>query len=136
MPTREEMKAEAIKRMRLMRIFPQTVNQFDKSDLVNISEPPLGGFFWADDFQKEIIKKFEEENDALVYMGVMSYTHFGKLLTLLFVSKYKREWRYDRRDLSEKLAVAYVYNYDHPDSSECGSIGFEYTTAASILRTW
>lgn len=136
MPTREEMKAEAINRMKLLNIFPQTLNQFEKSDLVSISEPPIGGFFWADEFQKEIIRKFEEENNALVYMGVMSYTHFGKLLSLLYVSKYKSEWKRDRRDLMENIAVSYVYNYDMPDCSECGSIGFKRTTAASILRTW
>ena len=135
-PSREEMKAEAIDRMKILNTFPETVDQFRDYDLVSISEPPIGGFFWADDFQKDVIEKFEKENDALVYMGVMSYTEFGRLLSLLYVSKYKEEWRSDRRDLKGNTAISYVYNYDVPDFSEIGSISFRRTPAASILRTW
>ena len=43
--SREEKKVEAIERMRLLKIFPQTISQFEKSDLVSVSEPPFGAFF-------------------------------------------------------------------------------------------
>ena len=46
--TRDEKKAEAIKRMKLADIFPQTIKQFEEDGYVSISEPPVGAFFWAD----------------------------------------------------------------------------------------
>ena len=46
--TRDEKKAEAIKRMKLADIFPQTIKQFEEDGYVSISEPPVGAFFWAE----------------------------------------------------------------------------------------
>lgn len=37
--TRDEKKAEAIKRMKLADIFPQTIKQFEEDGYVSISEP-------------------------------------------------------------------------------------------------
>ena len=87
--TREEKKAEAIKRMKMLEIFPETVRQFEKQNLVSISEPPLGAFYWCDEEQRKIINQIEEEYNLLVYMGIMSYTEFGQMLSLLYVSDHK-----------------------------------------------
>ena len=90
--TREEKKAEAIRRMKMLEIFPETVRQFEKQNLVSISEPPLGAFYWCDEEQRKIINQIEEEYNLLVYMGIMSYTEFGQMLSLLYVSDHKDEW--------------------------------------------
>ena len=115
-------KQEAIDRMKALGIFPQTINQF-KGGQVSYSEPPLGANYWVNEEQEKIIKQFEAEHDALVYFVIRSYTEFGKLDALLYVSDYEEEWEMDREDISAGYAFAYVYNYDVPEFSELGSIG-------------
>ena len=70
----EEKKAEAIRRMKMLEIFPETIRQFEKENLISVSEPPFGAFYWADEEQQEVIKKIEKEYNLLVYVGIMSYT--------------------------------------------------------------
>ena len=118
-------KEEAIKRMKALGVFSQTIQQFKKSNLVSYSEPPMGANYWLDDEQKAIVKVFEEEHNALVYFVVRSYTEFGKLDSILYVSDHAEEWEMDNEDLKDGYALAYVYNYDVPEFSEFGSIGVQ-----------
>lgn len=60
----------------------------------------------------------------MVYHILHSYTEFGELLAILYVSQYKEEWKIDREDLKEGITFSYVYNIDCPEYSEFGSIGF------------
>lgn len=117
----EKKKQEAINRMKALGIFSQTIKQF-KGGMISYSEPPLGANYWLDDDQKKIVKGFEEEHNALVYFVIRSYTEFGKLDALLYVSDYEEEWEMDREDINDGYALAYTYNYDVPDFSEIGSI--------------
>jgi hypothetical protein len=117
-------KQEAIKRMKSLGVFLETIRQF-KGGQVSYSEPPLGANYWLDDEQKEIVKKFEEEHNALVYFVTRSYTEFGKLDSLLYISDYEEEWEMDREDIQDGYALAYVYNYDIPEYSEFGSIAVQ-----------
>ena len=131
----EEKKAEAVKRMKAIGIFPETIKQFEKQGLVSISEPPVGAFFWTDEQETADVKAFEEEYNCLVYCIIRSYTAFGKLDSYLYVSDNKEEWEWDWYDLKDNLAVAYVKNHDVPEFSEFGTIGFEKTIAAGLKRT-
>lgn len=132
----EEKKNEAIERMMLLGIFPQTVKQFKDEGLVSISEPPFGAFYWAEGGDLERIKQFETEHNALVYVVIRSYTNIGKMDSMLFVSDYPEEWEMDQDDMKRDQQVAYVYNHDAPDCSEIGAIGIEGTPAAGLRRTW
>lgn len=118
----EKKKEEAIRRMEALDIYVDTINQFEDEDLVSYSEPPLGTNFWFNKEQREIIKAFEKEYNALVYFAIRSYTEFGTLDSFLYVSDHEEEWEMDNEDLKDGYVVAYVYNYDMPDFSEFGSI--------------
>ena len=52
----EDKKAEAVARMKLLGIYPETIDQFEREGLVSISEPPFGAFFWVDDEDKKRIQ--------------------------------------------------------------------------------
>ena len=117
-------KQEAINRMKALGIFSETIKQF-KGGQVSYSEPHLGANYWLDEEQEKIVKEFEEEYNALVYFVIRSYTEFGKLDALLYVSDYEEEWEMDREDIQDGYAIAYVYNYDIPDFSEIGSIAVQ-----------
>lgn len=136
----EEKKIEAIARMKKLGIFPPTIKQFKDEGYVSISEPPFGAFYWAENADLDRIRQFEEENNALVYVVIRSYTNIGKMDSMLFVSDYPEEWQMDRDGITGAAAnwrhLAYVYNHDAPDCSEMGTIGIAPTAAAGLSRTW
>ena len=87
--SRDKKKAEAVWRMKSLGIFPDTIRQFERRDLISISEPPLGAFF---DLKR--IKDFEAEHNALVYMVVRAYyKELGKFDAYLFVGDHLKEWK-------------------------------------------
>jgi hypothetical protein len=120
--SRVDKKKEAIRRMEVLDIYSETIRQFEYEGLISYSEPPLGANYWLTTEQREIVKKFEEEYNALVYFATTSYTEFGKLDAFLYVSDYEDEWKADMNDLKDGYAYAYVYNHDVPEYSEIGLI--------------
>ncbi|MBQ9355480.1 MAG: hypothetical protein IJT84_07375 [Clostridia bacterium] len=63
--TIEEKKREAIERMKTLKLYPNVIKEFEKENIVNMSEN--GGFlYWLNDEQKEIVSAFEAEHDVLV----------------------------------------------------------------------
>lgn len=134
--SREDKKTEAVARMKALGLFSDTVAQFEKQDLVSMSEPPLGAFFWLEGEDLERVKKFEEEYNALVYVVIRSYTTIGKMDAFLYVSDHAEEWDAEREDLKNGETIAYVFNHDMPDCSKLGYIGIEGTIAAGLRRTW
>ena len=137
--SREIKKEEAIKRMKKMGVFNETIEQFKNDNLVSISEPTpmfgitIGALYWLNDDQKRIVKSFEEEYNALVYLVVRSYTNIGIMDSLFYVSDHKDEWFMDNADLDEKYACVYVINYDMPECSEFGTIAWKEANGG-ILR--
>lgn len=130
----EEKKAEAIRRMKMLGIFPETIKQFE-AGYVSRSEPPFGAYYWVEGEELEALRKFEEEHDYLVYTVVRSYTSIGMMDSYLFVGDDVEEWELDRDDLKDGYAFSYTVNYDAPDCSEFGTIGIKLSVAAGLLRT-
>ena len=123
--TREEKKIEAIKRLAAMDIIEDAIKQFKNEDTVMVSENPFGFLYWLNDEQKEMVKKFEEEYDALVYLCNTCNTEFGRLFSIIYVSDYKEEWEMDNADIADGYVMTYTFNLDWPDGSEFGSIAFK-----------
>lgn len=132
----ERKKAEAISRMKLLGIIPEAIQQFEKEDLVNRSEPPFGALYLVDGEDLAYLREFEKHHNALVYMVVRSYYDIGKMDSYLYVSDYEEEWERDREELQNGSAFAYVCNLDDETCSEFGSIGVKISAAAGLLRTW
>ena len=132
----EDKKNEAIERMKKLKIFPETRMQFERDDLISESSGPMGACYWLDDEQLARVRKFEEENNALVYHVIHSYTNIGELENYLFVGDNSEEWGMDREDIKNDSVFAYVFNKDMPDCSEFGTIGIQLTIAAGLRRTW
>lgn len=132
----EMKKAEAVKGMKKLGIFEPTIKQFEKEDLVSISEPPVGAFFWVQGDELEEMREWEKEHNALVYVIVRSYTTLGKMDAYLYVSDHEDEWQEDNEYLKEGEVLAYVINRTMPDCSEFGCIGVKRTIAAGLERVW
>lgn len=134
--TLEEKKKEAVKRMRILKIYPATIRQFEKDDKVSISMGPMGAFYWADEGTMAKIRQFEKDHNALVYMGIRCYLGEDEVDNLFYVSDYKEEWELDHEDMKEKMQVVYVHNNSCPLYSEIGKIGYEHTCGAGLRRMW
>jgi len=128
-------KSEAIKRMKALGLYKPVITQFEKENLINQSEPPMGACYWLDEVQLERVRKFEKDFNAVVYHVIHDWTNFGELESYLFVSDYPEEWDEDMEDIKGGSAVAYVYNVDG-DFADMGSIGIKLTPAAGLMRTW
>lgn len=134
--TREEMKAEAIARMRQLHLYPETIRQFEKENLISESAPPFGACFWLNEAQRERVRQLESKYNILVYHVIHSFTTIGEMESYLYVSDRPKEWEDDRADLKTGTTVVYVYNCDDPELSEFGYIGIRLTPAAGLERTW
>ena len=122
----KEKKAEAIRRMKLIKILPNVIEEFEKDNVVNYSEFE-GVLYWLSNKPEweEFVKAFEEKHNALVYHAELSYMEFGTCLSLFFVGNYKEEWERDYNDLKDGYAFVYVWNMDDNFCSEFGTIGFK-----------
>ena len=121
--TREEMKKEGIFRMKMLNLLSGVVDTFEKDDKLFKTEGQRGILYDLDDAEIKMVKEVEEENEGLVYHVIKTFTEFGTLLNMLWVSKYKDEWEMDRTDIDDGLTFAYVKNLDAEYCSEFGSIG-------------
>ena len=123
--SREEKKAEAIQRMKALGIVPGVIKEFERYDIVEVTEPPLGGLYYLNEDQKKMVADIENEHNCLVYLVVRSYTSIGMMDSFLIVSDYEEEWEYDREDIENDIVFTYTHNYDEPMWSEFGSIGIK-----------
>ena len=130
---REKQKQEAIERMKMLKIYSQAIKEFEKENVINVSEHG-GILFWLDDEQQEMIKRFEEKYNAVVYHVIHNYTEFGELYSLLYVSQHEQEWDYDKDDIKHDIALCYVVNKDEENFSEFGSIGIK-PQFGGVIRT-
>ncbi len=115
-------KQEAIERMKMLKLFPNIIKEFEKEGIINMSEN--GGYlYWLDSDQQAMVDEFEAKHNALVYHIIHSYTQFGEMYALLYVSDDEDEWGYDKDDIRCGCILAYVKNVTDDMCSEFGSIG-------------
>lgn len=131
---RQLQKAEAIKRLELLKLLPNVITDFKNTDTVYYSERQNkifdGILYWIsnnEDYER-LVKEFEENYDALVYHTQLTRFSYGLCLSMLFVSKYQEEWEMEREAITNPYdgvidTYAYVANLNEPDFSEIGRIG-------------
>lgn len=131
---RQLQKAEAIKRLELLKLLPNVITDFKNNDTVYYSERQNkifdGILYWIsneEDYER-LVKEFEENYDALVYHAQLTRFSYGLCLSMLFVSKYQEEWKMERDAITNPYdgvidTYAYVANLNEPDFSEIGRIG-------------
>lgn len=140
MTFKEKQKQEAIKRLKMLKVMQNVIDDFEKNGKVYYSERQNAFFnatlFWVDNEPKyvKIIKDFEKKHNALVYHCQLTHLEYGDNLALLYVSKNEEEWHMDREDITNGYAFSYVRNLDWGPDSDFGSIGIK-PSLGGILRT-
>ena len=121
MVNNEIMKAEAIKRMKKLRLFPDCINAFEKDNKVWSSQT-AGTLFELSEEQQKWVDIFEKTYGGLVYHVIITPTKFGTCFNMLYVSIHTEEWEMDNDDLDILCPCVYVKNLDDEFCSEFGSI--------------
>lgn len=128
--SREIKKAEAINRMKELGLFAPCIKAFKDRNEVQLSEPTGGLYEFSSDKElTEKVKKFEKENDALVYHVIHTPAKIdGEVMDMynfLYVSDYQEEYDLDNEDILVGCALVYVWNRTNDYCSEFGSIGIK-----------
>lgn len=130
---RERQVKEAVERMKLLELYPTVINEFINEKVINKSEH-IGILYWLDDDEKKFVKDFEDENNAVVYHIIKTYTTIGCMLSVFYVSADEAEWESDREDIKIGEQLCYVKNIDNEDCSEFGFICFK-KSFGGLVRT-
>ncbi len=125
---REEMKKEALERLKILGVNTDCINEFSKNDTVYKSkqlnsldlksdlenpkeinaEKQIVKLFVANDEEKEIIEKLEKEKGILVYHIIKDYTHSIIDTCFLFVNSNKSEWEQEKEQLNKGEISIYL----------------------------
>lgn len=122
-----EQKQEAIKRLKLLQVPDDIVQDFAEEDRIVICTAPLGVYrnIIAEEIRQ--INHFEINYNTYVYLGIQTILDEENVLNnWFFVSDYKKEWPQEAHDLSTNATYAYVYNMAVPEYSEIGLVGFKH----------
>lgn len=122
---KKEMKEEAIKRMKILQLHQNVLDDFMNESKLNKSDSPLGSLYWLDEEEIKIVKDFEKRHNVLVYHVIHTFSNLGETYELLFVTTEKEEWENEKRDLKNGFAFAQVIVIDYDPNSEMGYIGVE-----------
>lgn len=118
---KEMQKKEAIERMKMLDIYPMTIEQFRKENKISYSIN--GANFHLENELKKMVSEWEEKTGNAVYFGILGSYEYGKCLSVLYVSKYIEEWEMEREYIKSNYPYAYVFNMSIPRFSEGGIIG-------------
>ena len=130
---RERQVKEAVERMKLLELYPTVIKEFIHEKVINKSEH-IGILYWLDDDEKKFVKDFEDENNAVVYHIIKTYSTIGCMLSVFYVSADEAEWESDREDMKIGEQLCYVKNIDNDDCSEFGYICFQ-KNCGGLMRT-
>ena len=133
--TIEEMKEEALLRMKILKLHSNIIDEFAIENKLNKSEGLNAILYWLTEEERERVKKFEEKYKVLVYHVIHTYTtNLGELYDLLYVGNEKEEWRYDRKDLKYGVVFSRTEVVYDKVNSEFGSIGIQ-SKNGGVVRT-
>ena len=130
--SKKEMKKEAIKRMKILQLHQNVLDDFMNENKLNKSDSPLGSLYWLDEEEIKIVKDFEKRHNVLVYHVIHTFSNLGETYELLFVTTEKEEWENEKRDLKNGYAFAQVIVIDYDPNSEMGYIGVESKIGGTV----
>ena len=132
--SKKEMKEEAIKRMKILRLHQNVLDDFINENKHNKSETSFGSLYWLDEKELEMVKDFENKHNVIVYHIIHTFSNLGETQELLFITKEKEEWEAEKVDLKNGFALAQVIVMDYSPDSEMGYIGIENINGGLVRK--
>nr|DAE44405.1 MAG TPA: hypothetical protein [Caudoviricetes sp.] len=134
MTSLEKMKAEAILRMRSLKLNSIVLQNFTTNEQIYYSFGNFGFLYPLDKAMEERVRRFEKKYGYLVYHVIDNPTSIGRMHSYLYVSSNEEEWEQDQQDLKDGCPIVYVENVDDEILSEFGSIGIQ-PRSGGVIRT-
>lgn len=139
--TEETQKAEAIARMELLGMSKMIIDDFKKTNIPQIYEPPYGSSYYPDEEDDSaLLKEIGRLNGrGMLVWGVirctMSYNRQPVTIDcILFVSKGKRNMAAERKDLLIGYPFVYTICKEYPSLHDHGSIAIYMSPGGTPLR--
>lgn len=130
--SQEEMKQEAINRMKMLLLHQNVINEFKKENKLNKSEGPLGTLYWLDEEEKGMVKEYEKKWNVLVYHVIKSFTvEMGVIYDLLYITDEKDYWEEERKRLEQGIVLSHTKS----QFSESGDI-FVINVSGGLARLY
>ena len=130
--SQEEMKQEAINRMKMLLLHQNVINEFKKENKLNKSEGPLGTLYWLDEEEGDIVKEYEKKWNVLVYHVIKSFTvEMGVIYDLLYITDEKDYWEEERKRLEQGIVLSHTKS----QFSESGDI-FVINVSGGLVRLY
>lgn len=125
--TQEELKIEAVKRMELINLKQEIIDDFrrDKLSVIENLQTFDGIYFSINHVPSKIqqeIERLENESGFKIFCVIKSESDCGVMYNCMLVSKYKDDWKQEVGLLKSNIMVAYCVNETYPDCSELGTI--------------
>ena len=120
-----EMKAEAVARLRALKVMPEVANEFEEKGRLFYSERQNKMFpatlYWLSNRPDLVTKakEIEKEYDCIVYHAIMTHLVDGDMVDYLIVTKHESEWPYERKELKDGIVLSHCVS---PYAEESGSI--------------
>ena len=104
----EEVRKEAIKRMKLLELKNEVIQEFKDNNILYVSN--LGGDLAITDIeQKQLIRELEENKNILIYHLIHQTTQNRDVIYCLFIDSNKENWKADKEDLKNQFALTICY---------------------------
>ncbi len=135
--THEEMKVEALFRMKQVIKYEQIIKEFDKDDLPQLYEPPFGASGALEMNELEVVRQIESRYNVLVWGVIRCYMKYNKqdvaVDCMLNVSSSKNDWEQERKDLFSGCPFVFTIMYDY-DIRDHGYINIYQSEGGTLLR--
>lgn len=105
----EMRKLDAKKRLQLLNVHQNVINEFMNEDKLNKSDGKLGILYWLEDDEETMVEQFQEKHGVLVYHVLKTYTaDMGIIYDLLYISEDVECWDIEKDDLKNGYALSYT----------------------------
>ena len=135
--TEEEMKEEAVKRLKKLNLEPMAFENYRDDDVFYVSERmgrfPVNYFLPGYTYEKEVREALEKVKEVgyFPYFAIVDHTEFGLWVSVLFVTPHKRVWENEKPD---ENGVVYSAVYNETGDVDWGDIQIR-PMFGGILRT-
>ena len=135
--TIEEMKAEALFRMKEVIEYTDLIYYFEETGLPQVYEPPYGASYSLEEDELENVRKVESDRQVLVWGVIRCNMIYNRqevtVDCMLHVSQNKDEWDQEREDLRNGFPFVYTVMKEYPVIDH-GHINVYKSKGGTLLR--
>ena len=135
--TFEEMREEAISRMKAISLYPEIIEYFKEEGEPQVYEPPQGAGYALEEDELDEVHETESDRGILIWGVIRLFTKLSGVDTTidhyLFVSSNKDDWEDERRDLNEGTPFVYTSVKEYP-LKDYGHINIYMSPGGTPLR--